>query len=124
LTKKNYITLAEMCRDYSGKCFEVMAFPCNQFGKQEPGSPKEIKSFIRDKYECKFPIFEKIEVNGDKAHPIYQYLRSNSSLYNKDKKEADVIPWNFAKFLVNNKGQVVKYFTPKDDFSDVKKAVE
>ena len=84
--------------------FQVLAFPCNQFGSQEPGTPAEIEAFARGKYGAEFPIFEKIEVNGPNCHPVYNYLRTYSSLYMKDKKVASEIPWNFAKFLVDSKG--------------------
>ncbi len=76
-----------------------------------------------ENFHAKFPIFEKVEVNGDKTHPLFVYLRNRSELYNAKTGQADVIPWNFAKFLVNNKGEVVHFFKPSKDISDVKNAV-
>ena len=92
-----------------------MAFPCNQFRDQEPGPESQIKAFAREKYGAQFPLFSKIEVNGPNAHPVYQYLRRNSELYNEAEQVAGEIPWNFAKFLVNAEGKVVKYWGPQSD---------
>ena len=80
-----------MHSDFGPRGFEVMAFPCNQFGGQEPGTAQEIEEFARGKYGAKFTIFEKIEVNGSNCHPIYNYLRTHSSLYDADKKVASEI---------------------------------
>jgi glutathione peroxidase len=87
------------------KDFEVLAFPCNQFGGQEPGSANEIKKFAGDKYGASYPLFSKVDVNGPKAEPLFQYL----------KKEAGGgdIAWNFGKFLVDKDGKVVKRFDPR-----------
>jgi len=87
----------------------VLGFPCNQFGAQEPGSNDEIQKFAQSKYDVNFPMFAKIEVNGEGAAPLYQWLKSEQT-------EADGtvdIPWNFAKFLINKDGVVVKRFHPK-----------
>ncbi len=80
---------------------------------QEPGTEAEIKAFAQGKYGAEFPMFSKIEVNGENTHPVYAFLRLNSSLANKQKTEAKVIQWNFAKFLVNSEGQVVSYHEPR-----------
>ena len=100
---------------YSEEGFEIFAFPCNQFASQEPGTHEEIEKFIREKYECSFPIFEKIEVNGPNTHPVFNYLRRNSPLYDDKSDSVKNIPWNFAKFLVNSEGKVVKYVEPQVD---------
>jgi glutathione peroxidase len=82
---------------------EILAFPCNQFGQQEPGTNAEIQEFCRVNYKVTFPVFAKIEVNGDGADPLYQYLTGQ--------KPAE-IKWNFTKFLVDKKGNVVERFEP------------
>ena len=87
----------------------VLGFPCNQFGAQEPGSPEEIQEFARSKYDVNFPLFAKIEVNGDQACDLYKWLKAQQP--NEDGSEE--IPWNFTKFLINGDGDVVKRFGPK-----------
>ena len=72
-----------------------------------------------NKYKIEFPLFGKIDVNGENAHEVYQFLRKNSSLYDREKNTAEGIPWNFSKFLVNEHGKVIKYFTPTDDFKEI-----
>jgi glutathione peroxidase len=86
---------------------EVLGFPCDQFGHQEPGSDDEIKSFCQVNYGVDFPLFSKIEVNGDDAHPLYKFLKSE-----KGGLLGDSIKWNFTKFLVDKKGNVVERFAP------------
>ncbi len=93
--------------------FEILAFPCNQFMGQEPGSNPEIKTFARELYGAEFPLFAKTDVNGENTCEIYKYLRNNSELYDPAKLQAKEIPWNFAKFFVNSQGKVVAYFPPK-----------
>ncbi len=80
----------------------VMGFPCNQFGKQEPGTNEEVLEFVQSKYDVTFPMFAKIEVNGDDAAPLYQLLTDGKP-----------ITWNFAKFLVDGDGKVVRRYEPK-----------
>lgn len=101
----------------------MLAFPCNQFFNQENGTPEEILEFVTTKFGPKFTLFEKVEVNGVNTHPVYKFLRSNSQLFNGKDKSAKFIPWNFAKFLVNGKGEVVKYFEPGDKATDIRNAV-
>lgn len=88
---------------------KVLGFPCNQFGAQEPGTNEEILAFAQSKYDVNFPMFAKIEVNGDGAAPLYQWLKTEQT---EEDGTVD-IPWNFAKFLVNRNGEVVKRFHPK-----------
>lgn len=88
--------------------FSVLAFPCNQFGAQEPGTDAEILEFATSKYDATFPIFSKIEVNGDTACDLYQWLRTEQP----GDGDSDAITWNFEKFLVNRDGQVVARFNP------------
>lgn len=87
----------------------VLAFPCNQFGKQEPGTNAQIHEFAKRKYDVNFPMFAKVEVNGDGAAPLYQYLREQAPAPDG----STVISWNFAKFLVDAEGNVVKRYGPK-----------
>lgn len=97
------------CR-YKDRGFVVLAFPCNQFGHQEPGSESEIQQFCTTRYDVSFPVFAKIEVNGANAHPLYRYL--------KDEKPGvlgtKAIKWNFTKFLVDRSGHVVGRYAPAD----------
>ena len=86
----------------------MLGFPCNQFGAQEPGSEEEILEFVRSKFDVDFPMFAKIEVNGDGAAPLYQLLKSEQP---GDGDSAD-ITWNFEKFLVDKQGNVVRRFAP------------
>ena len=106
------------------KGLEILGFPCNQFGSQEPGTPQEINDFARGKYGAEFPIFAKCEVNGAGCHPVYNYLRTNSSLWNAEKGLANEIPWNFAKFLVGADGKVVGYYEPKTFPEDIRKDID
>lgn len=95
----------------------VLGFPCNQFGKQEPGDAEEIKNFCSLNYEVKFPLFSKIEVNGSNASPLYQFLKKEKP----GMLGTEAIKWNFTKFLVNREGQVVKRYAPTDKPEDIKK---
>jgi len=113
-----------MHKEYREHGLEILAFPCNQFMAQEPGTDAEIKTFARDLYSAEFPLFSKIEVNGANANEVYRFLRSNSELYDAKTKEAREIPWNFAKFIVDRNGKVVSYHNPKVDPIDLYKAIE
>lgn len=95
----------------------VLGFPCNQFGAQEPGDAEEIKNFCSLSYDVKFPLFSKIDVNGDNAAPLYQFLK-------KEKPGllgSEAIKWNFTKFLVDREGNVVKRYAPTDSPESIKK---
>jgi len=103
-----YKGLEELYQLYKAKGLEILAFPCNQFGQQEPGSSEEIKKFCSDNYSVSFPIFEKVDVNGENSHPLFKYLRENAKgLLTND------IKWNFTKFMVNRDGEVIKRYSPK-----------
>jgi glutathione peroxidase len=93
----------------------VLAFPCNQFAGQEPGSNAEILEFATSNYGVTFPMFEKIEVNGDGAHPVYEFLRSQQP---GDGDSSD-IAWNFTKFLVARDGSVIKRYEPQASPEDI-----
>jgi glutathione peroxidase len=105
-----YKGLEEVYEKYKEKGFEVLAFPSNDFGAQEPGTNDEIKTFCTGKYKTTFPLFSKIVVKGKEKHALYRYLTSEES----DPNFSGEIPWNFTKFLVNRKGEVVGRFAPAD----------
>jgi glutathione peroxidase len=117
-----YQSLESVYEKFKGQGFEVLAFPANEFGGQEPGSNAEIKTFCETKYSVSFPIFSKIVVKGEGIHPFYEYLTSKKT----DPKFAGDISWNFAKFLINRKGEVIARFDPrvKPDSPEVLKAIE
>lgn len=96
---------------------EVLGFPCNQFGKQEPGDENEIKSFCSLTYNVTFPMFAKIDVNGSGAHPLYQFLKGEKPGF----LGTELIKWNFTKFLVDKNGQVIRRYAPTDKPEDIKK---
>ena len=98
-----YASLEKLYEKYKAKGFTILAFPANDFGKQEPGTNKEIKEFCSTKYAVKFPMFSKIAVKGDAQAPLYKYLTDKET----DADHAGDIEWNFAKFLLNRKGEVV-----------------
>lgn len=103
-----YAGLQQLHEEYADKGFAVLGFPCNQFGAQEPGTPDEIAGFCETSYGVTFPLFEKIEVNGEGRHPIYAELTSHPD----DEGEAGDIQWNFEKFLISRDGEVVRRFRP------------
>ena len=117
-----YEGLESLYGKYKAKGFEVLAFPANEFNKQEPGSNGEIKSFCSSNYNVTFPLFSKIVVKGPGIHPFYEYLTSPKT----DPKFAGEIKWNFNKFLVNRKGEVIARFEPpvKPESAEVAKAIE
>jgi glutathione peroxidase len=94
----------------------VLGFPCNQFGAQEPGNSDEIKNFCSLNYNISFPLFQKIEVNGENASALYQFLKQEKP----GLLGTEAIKWNFTKFLVNREGQVVKRYAPTDKPQDIK----
>ncbi len=120
---KQYTPLEAAYEKYKDKGFAVLAFPANEFGHQEPGTDAEIKQFCTvDKYKVTFPLFSKIVVKGKDIHPLYQFLSSQDT---KPVGPGD-IDWNFAKFLVNRKGEVIARFKAgvKPDSEPVVKAIE
>ncbi len=102
--------LEELYEKYKDKGLMVLGFPCNQFMNQDPGSNEEIGEFCQLNYGVTFPMFQKIEVNGDNAHPLFQHLKSQAP----GMLGSEAIKWNFTKFLVNKNGEVVARFAPKD----------
>ncbi|MGD8858829.1 MAG: glutathione peroxidase, partial [Myxococcales bacterium] len=103
-----YEGLEALYRKYADRGLVVVGFPCNQFAGQEPGSADEIKSFCSTKYDVTFPLMAKLDVNGESAAPVYQFLTSQQV----GPEEAGDIKWNFGKFLVDGEGKVVARFAP------------
>ncbi len=104
---KQYSGLEEIYRKYKDNGFEILAFPCNQFGQQEPGSNEEIKNFCSTKFDVTFRLFDKIDVNGSNKSPLYTILTDNSVTGKGD------IKWNFEKFLIDKNGNVVARYPSK-----------
>ncbi len=102
-----YEGLEKLWQEHQQDGLVVLGFPCNQFGGQEPGSAEAIGAFCQKNYGVTFPMFEKVDVNGDNAHPLYQWLRSQKSGLMGDK-----IRWNFTKYLVGRDGKVIKRYAP------------
>ncbi len=105
-----YEGLQKLQQDYAAQGFSVLGFPCNQFGGQEPGTAEDISTFCSATYGVDFPIYEKVEVNGSDAHPIYKQLKSAAP----GLLGTEAIKWNFTKFLVDRAGNVVQRFAPTD----------
>lgn len=111
-TRVNYEQLTQMYKKYSDESaggLRILAFPCNQFGGQEPGSAQDIKDFVA-KFDVKFDMFEKIDVNGKNEHPLFTYLKHEQSGF-----MINAIKWNFSKFVINKEGKPVARFSPTDD---------
>lgn len=104
---KQYAGLEEIYKKYKDKGFEILAFPCNQFGEQEPGTNDEIKNFCSSKFDVTFKLFDKIDVNGKDKSPLYSILTDNEVTGKAD------IKWNFEKFLIDKNGNVVARYTSK-----------
>ncbi len=107
--------LETLYRQYKIKGFEVLGFPCNQFGEQEPGSEDEIKSFCQKRYKVNFPMFSKVDVNGPSAHPLFQHLTQELPGFLGFRS----IKWNFTKFLVDQKGTPLKRFSTRDQIDKI-----
>lgn len=137
-----YKELEELYEKYHAKGLEVLDFPCNQFGQQAPGTNAEIREFCTSYYETQFMQFDKIDVNGEEASPLFTFLKSQQPFGGFDqndsrgrmmhemmlKRDKDYalkpdIKWNFTKFLVDRKGRVVKRFEPTDKMEDVEKEI-
>jgi glutathione peroxidase len=118
-----YKGLEALYQKYHGKGLEVLGFPCNQFGAQEPGSEAEIEQFCELNYGVTFPMFAKVDVNGKHTAPVYEYLKSAKP----GLLGSEAIKWNFTKFLVDRSGQVIARFAPNDTpeaiAGDVEKAL-
>ena len=102
--------LEELHRRYGGRGLVVLGFPCNQFGRQDPGTNEEIASFCQRNYGVSFPMMEKVAVNGPEAHPLYRWLTAQAPGLLGSK----AIKWNFTKFLVGKDGKVIRRYAPQD----------
>ena len=109
----------QACR-CDGKGLEILGFPCNQFGAQEPGTEKEIAEFCELNFGVTFPMFAKVDVNGEKASPLYRHLKSAK----KGLLGSEAIKWNFTKFLVDREGNVVERYAPKTEPKDLEDDVK
>lgn len=114
-----YEGLQKLYDEYGNEKFEVLAFPCNQFGNQEPGDASEIKNFCSLNYNVSFPLFQKIDVNGMDADPLFEYLKElKPGILGKN------IKWNFTKFLVDSEGNVIDRFAPTTSPEKLKDTVK
>ena len=115
-----YEGLQKVFSKYQAKGFQILGFPCNDFGAQEPGTTDEIKEFCRVNYKVTFPMFDKLHVKGDKQHPLYAALTGKTSPFPGNVK------WNFGKFLISRDGKILKRFAPrvKPDSAEVAKEIE
>jgi glutathione peroxidase len=115
-----YQGLQSLYQKYSDRGLVVLGFPCNQFGQQEPGSTSEIQSFCETRFGVSFPLFEKVDVNGINAHPLFKYLtKAVPGILG-----TEGIKWNFTKFLVDRKGNVVKRYPSMTKPEDLEKEIE
>ena len=114
-TNANYKELVNLQDLYSSRGFTILAFPCNQFGQQEPATNKEIWDFADKNYNVNFPIFAKIDVKGERACEVYEYLTVSTG---------STPTWNFCKYLVNQQGEVVQYFSQTEPFSDIRESLK
>ena len=114
-----YKGLEAVYEKYKDQGLEILGFPCNQFGKQEPGAADEIGAFCEKNYGVSFTMFDKIDVNGDDAHPLYEFLKNEAPGVLGSKG----IKWNFTKFLVNQDGKVLKRYAPKDKPEAIEKDI-
>jgi glutathione peroxidase len=115
-----YKGLELMYRKLNAKGLEVLGFPCNQFGAQEPAGESEIATFCERNYGVTFPMFAKVDVNGDAAAPLYQYLKKQKP----GLLGSEAIKWNFTKFLVDRHGKVVSRYAPNDTPESIERDVE
>jgi glutathione peroxidase len=114
-----YAALEELYRKYKDRGLVVLGFPCNQFGAQEPACEADIKTFTVERFDVTFPMFEKIEVNGEHAHPLYRYLKGEKPGF----LGTEAIKWNFTKFLVDRNGRVER-FAPTTTPTAIEPAIE
>lgn len=112
--------LEELYEKYRDQGLEVLGFPCNQFGKQDPGSNGEITEFCQLNYGVSFPMFGKVEVNGSGADPLFKHLKSEAP----GALGTEAIKWNFTKFLIDASGNVIKRYAPKTKPADIAADIE
>ena len=114
-----YTGLEKLYKKYEGKGLVVLGFPCDQFGHQEPGNEDEIKNFCSLTYDVTFPMYAKVDVNGDKAHPFWKFLKKEKG----GLLGIDAIKWNFTKFLIDKNGDVIKRYAPTDTPEKIEKDI-
>ena len=114
-----YDGLEALYRKFKDQGFEVVAFPCNQFGAQEPGNADEIASFCKLTYDVTFPLMAKVDVNGDDATPLYKWMKGEAPGLMGSKS----VKWNFTKFLIDRKGKVVRRYAPTDKPEGIEKDI-
>ncbi len=114
-----YAQLETLYRDYQDRGFVVLGFPCDQFLHQEPGENQEIKAFATSCFHVTFPLFAKIHVNGPERSPLYHYIAQHIK-----KKPLKLIPWNFAKILVDSQGNIIRRYLPITSFKTIRKAID
>uniref|UniRef100_A0A914CGA6 Glutathione peroxidase n=1 Tax=Acrobeloides nanus TaxID=290746 RepID=A0A914CGA6_9BILA len=119
LTNSNYTQLKEVLEKYRDQGLRIAAFPCNQFGGQEPACELDIKKFVNNNYHFEPDLYAKIDVNGDNAHPLYKFLKKEQG-----GTLTDAIKWNFSKFLVDKEGHPVKRYSPTTEPKDIIKDIE
>jgi glutathione peroxidase len=115
-----YKGLEAVYEQFRDKGVEVLGFPCNQFGAQEPGTAEEIGAFCERNFGVTFPLFDKVEVNGDEAHPLFKHLKSEAP----GLMGTEAIKWNFTKFLVRKDGTVYKRYAPQTEPKELMKDIE
>jgi glutathione peroxidase len=115
-----YAGLEALYRQYAERGFVVLGFPCNQFGAQEPGTEAQIAQFCAATYDVSFPMFAKVDVNGEKTHPLYRLLKHAAP----GLLGSEAIKWNFTKFLIDRDGRIVKRYAPTDTPQAIGKDVE
>jgi glutathione peroxidase len=115
-----YEGLEQLHRDYADRGFEVLAFPCNQFGAQEPGNAAEIANFCSTTYDVTFPVFAKVDVNGGNADPLFERLKKDAPGLMGSK----AIKWNFTKFLVDRAGRTVRRYAPTTKPEELRRDIE
>lgn len=115
-----YKELEEIYSKFKDQGFVILGFPCNQFGAQEPGDEKAIKEFCEINFHISFPLFSKVEVNGENAHPLFKYLKKElPGILGTEK-----IKWNFTKFLIDKNGKSIKRFAPQDKPHSLEKDIK
>ncbi|CAN4077740.1 unnamed protein product [Withania somnifera] len=119
LTNSNYTDMTELYSKYKDKGLEILAFPCNQFAGQEPGSIEEIEQMVCTRFKAEYPIFDKVDVNGENAAPLYKFLKSSKGGF-----LGEGIKWNFSKFLIDKEGQVVDRYSPTTSPASMEKDIK